>query len=271
MIDKKFTYSIIIPTYNRRVDVLSAVGSAIIFASSSKLVCEIIVVDDFSNDDTAKLLTSKYSRHISSKFLKIIILDKNYGVIVARNIGARHARGSWLIFLDSDNKLIKNTFDEIYNIISLNPKYPAHMFRSVDSEFNLIGREIYPTVITLHYMINFSIGECAGVYKKLVYLEFFDNSTICRLRRIEALAIYRCMKEYGPYRLSNFPTRVYKESSADRLCSSKALRRDSHLLAEGFFLILIEFYQYMKVKTVAIYLLRIFYYLSVTFLKKIKN
>lgn len=65
---------------------------------------EIILVNDCSTDQTL-LVCEKY---IKSN-IKLFDLDKNLGVSNARNIGLQNAKGEYVLFLDSDDWLDRNT------------------------------------------------------------------------------------------------------------------------------------------------------------------
>lgn len=65
---------------------------------------EIILVNDCSTDQTL-LVCEKY---IKSN-IKLLDLDKNSGVSNARNIGLQNAKGEYVLFLDSDDWLDRNT------------------------------------------------------------------------------------------------------------------------------------------------------------------
>lgn len=86
--------SAVIPTYNRRMEVLRAVDSVL---AQTTPVDEIIVVDDGSSDLTAETLAGKYGSAIK------VIRQENRGVSAARNHAIRKARGEWIAFLDSDD------------------------------------------------------------------------------------------------------------------------------------------------------------------------
>ena len=65
---------------------------------------EIILVNDCSTDQTL-LVCEKYIKNN----IKLLDLDKNLGVSNARNIGLQNAKGEYVLFLDSDDWLDRNT------------------------------------------------------------------------------------------------------------------------------------------------------------------
>ena len=87
--------SVIIPTYNRAHTLLPAVKSVLEQHYDN---IEIIIVDDFSSDNTQSLITD-----ISDTRIKYICRTKNGGVAAGRNDGLRAATGGYIAFLDSDD------------------------------------------------------------------------------------------------------------------------------------------------------------------------
>jgi len=88
--------SIVIPTFNRRDQVLQALESAV---DQSYPHLEAIVVDDASTDTTIEAITSRRFRIP----VRIVKLEKNSGPAVARNEGIRRAMGKYIALLDSDD------------------------------------------------------------------------------------------------------------------------------------------------------------------------
>jgi len=87
--------SIIIPSYNRRHDLLECLGSLDPELLSRHNV-EVIVVDDASSDDTVAAVRRSYPQ------VRILSNTENRGPAFSRNTAARAARGRLLLFLDSD-------------------------------------------------------------------------------------------------------------------------------------------------------------------------
>lgn len=86
--------SVIIPTFNRRREVLRAIASV---KAQSFPADEILVIDDGSTDDTPD--------HVCALSAPVrYVRTANHGVSAARNRGIREARGEWIAFLDSDDE-----------------------------------------------------------------------------------------------------------------------------------------------------------------------
>ncbi len=85
---------------------------------SLKFADEIVVLDQYSADDTEKI-AKRYTKNILKT--KYISFDKN------RNILAEAAEGEWLLYLDSDESLTKDGVEEIKKSIK-EDKFSAFYF-----------------------------------------------------------------------------------------------------------------------------------------------
>jgi len=88
------TFSVIIPNYNNAATLARAIRSV---QAQTYPAHEIIVIDDGSTDHSAAV-ASEFAGSI------VYIHQKNAGVALARNNGARFATGEWLAFLDADDE-----------------------------------------------------------------------------------------------------------------------------------------------------------------------
>ena len=92
--------SVIIPCYNQAHFLSDAIESVL---EQTYPYFEIIVVDDGSPDDTSGVA----SRYPSVKCIR----QENKGLAGARNGGLPHARGDYLLFLDSDDRLMPDALE----------------------------------------------------------------------------------------------------------------------------------------------------------------
>ena len=89
--------SIITPSFNSSNFIEQSITSVI---SQTFKDWELLIVDDYSNDNSIKII-EKFTK-IDNR-IKLISLDENVGAAEARNIAIRKAKGRFIAFLDSDD------------------------------------------------------------------------------------------------------------------------------------------------------------------------
>ncbi|MCS3728544.1 glycosyltransferase [Bradyrhizobium betae] len=124
--------SIVVPAKNAAPYVAETLASAL----AQTEVTEVIVVDDGSTDDTAAIV-----RAIADRRLRLLTND-SAGVSAARNLGARHAKGEWLLFLDADDRLRPGA---VAALLAAARNAPLAIlvygdYNTIDSEGRQIGR-----------------------------------------------------------------------------------------------------------------------------------
>lgn len=90
--------SVIVPVYNM-ADFVEPCVNCLLKQSYTSL--EIVIVNDGSSDDTAKICESLAQKHPQIS----LINQENQGVSMARNNGMKAAKGDYFIFLDADDTM----------------------------------------------------------------------------------------------------------------------------------------------------------------------
>lgn len=105
--DKQELVSIIIPMFNEENNIINCLNS---LAKQTYKNIEIILVDDFSSDNTV----SRSNNVAKNLHLKLIIISQktHHERGITRNVGAKAAKGKWLLFLDADMFIDKNVIEE---------------------------------------------------------------------------------------------------------------------------------------------------------------
>jgi GT2 family glycosyltransferase len=106
--------SIIIPCYGQLQLLLNCLDS--LAAQKSVYRAEIIVVDDDSPPET------QLSIMASVPWVRYLKVPVNGGFIASCNYGADRARGQYLVFLNSDTRVVQNWLDELISFFKQNPK-----------------------------------------------------------------------------------------------------------------------------------------------------
>ena len=107
------TVSIIIVNFNGK-ELLRKCLSSLSEASFNPI--EIILVDNNSNDGTVDFVTKNFPKII------LIKLEENRGFAEPNNIGAKIAKGKYLLFLNNDTIVTKNFITELVNVIESDKK-----------------------------------------------------------------------------------------------------------------------------------------------------
>ncbi len=104
-------FSIMMPVYNPAINYLEDAVNSVL--SQIYPHWELIIIDDHSNPEVEKFLTS-FGDNTKLKYKR---LDKNSGVSVASNEGIRLTAGDYIIFMDHDDVLEKDALVQIANFL----------------------------------------------------------------------------------------------------------------------------------------------------------
>lgn len=134
-------FSIVIPTYNRGDIIKRSIDS--IYAQYYDN-WEIIVVDNCSTDNTAKVIEP----YLSSRKIRYVVNDKNYERSYSRNKGMRLAAGDFITLLDSDDILYPDCLQKAAAFISANPEsvFFHCLYEILDDNYKVRKRPVFPPI-----------------------------------------------------------------------------------------------------------------------------
>lgn len=236
--------TIAISTFNRADVVATAVSSAIDFAAA--LEGEVIVVDDGSVDETASMLRDAFATAIAAGQLRIIRQQKNLGVTAAKNTGFEAAKPGWVLFLDSDDVLIRESAPEVAETLASHADVPIVFFRCIDESGRFVGQPFAePQLLPLRrYLKHTSYGEAlVSINKRITQAPPFDAD----LRGYEGLGCARIIKAHGPGLLPPVVARRYNRLRADRLSTRRNFLRRAGLVGRGHFRLIATFWRDMSI------------------------
>lgn len=162
--------TIVITTYNRSNLLKKALDSVI-----NQGFYQIIVIDDFSNDDTYSVV-SKYIKNNNFLYIK---MPKNSGVNVCRNKSIEYAIGDWIAFLDDDDMFTKDALNNILlNLKQIPENIKIAYFNSIierDNEkiiggFQFFSDQTFYDPSYFETMTKFNLkGDCKPVFRKSLF------------------------------------------------------------------------------------------------------
>ena len=217
--------SVIIPVYNTGKYLPECLDSVLKQTLSD---IEIICINDGSTDNSSEIL-KKYAKQDSR--IKIIN-QKNCGVVVARNKGIAEAMSDLIYPLDSDDKILPETLQELYNA------FIKHRGDVITSRIAKFGTEFGEMVLPKPTKLNFCHQNCsvnaalfrksdfisAGGYNPAYNVALEDHDLWLNFIYRQNLKFYRVEKTLFMYRIK------------DKTESRNEQNRNQHLkIIEGFY------------------------------------
>lgn len=144
--------SIIIPVYNAAGYLERSLGSV---RAQTYTNLEIITVDDGSKDDSLKMLNSFA---LSDSRIKVISKE-NGGSSSARNAGLREATGEYIGFIDADDYIEPDMYENLAKVLDEDPNADVSQIQSCEEDEN--GEKIK------------AFGEGFLAYEEFTGREFF--------------------------------------------------------------------------------------------------
>lgn len=136
IIDENIDLSIIVPAYNASDYIKECISSVLMQKTSYNY--ELIVINDGSKDDTLeKINLFKENKHLK------IINQENKGFSGARNRGIDESHGKYIMFLDSDDLLCKNSIEKL---IKTAKEKKADIVQGSYYTFNKNGNKFYTKI-----------------------------------------------------------------------------------------------------------------------------
>lgn len=254
-----YQITFVITSFNRKNIIKDSINSILEQESFDERV-NIVIVDDKSTDDTVVYLKKLYKNEIKKKQINLISLEKNVGVSGAKNEGFKFAKSDWVIFLDSDDRLIPNILDQIYMVCTNSTKYPLVFFRCINNAGKFIGRKFSfdKEIDIFEYLEYTSYGEALTMVNKKLIKE--EIPYVSELRGYEGLGCSRLIYKYKKALLSKLTARIYYQDNNARLSSGKGFLSRLLLLSNGHRLMLKEFRIYMPFKVKLSYFFKIIIY-----------
>lgn len=159
---KEYLISVIIPTYNSERTIQNVINSVL---NQTYKNIELIIINDGSTDNTLENLKKIQDSRV------IVLNEEKSGPSTARNLGINTAKGDFILFADSDDKLDENIINEFVKIIEKR-YYDVVLFKTIRLGN---GGKIIKTPDVESF--NIEPDEVAGLIKS-IYNKFYKYNEI---------------------------------------------------------------------------------------------
>lgn len=147
--------SVIMPSYNSEAYIEQSIRSV---QQQSHVDWELIIVDDFSTDDSVgviQLLAAQDRR------IKLISLSENLGAAVARNTALATAKGRYIAFLDADDIWLPEKLSKQLRFMKENDiAFSYSAYEKMTSENNILGLVNVPGRVNYSELLKTCVIGC---------------------------------------------------------------------------------------------------------------
>lgn len=222
--------TIAIPIYNVESYVEASLRSAL-DQELAEGSLEVLIVDDCGRDRSMELVRHVAEQHPCGGRVRIVSHPHNLGLGEARNTAIDHARGRYLLFLDSDDVLLPGSLSHLYTLAQA---HEADVVAGSTEEISPSVESATTSVVKMRYHLADDVvrHEAAGVWmhvhgremnievwNKLFRLDF--------LRRHHIRTVHRVMEDS----VFDFRVRLHAQCivTSSRTTLRYTLRKDSIL------------------------------------------
>lgn len=135
------TITTIVPVYNAEKFLHDTVDSVL---GQTFADFELLLIDDASMDNSLAICR-EYEKRDSR--VRVIALEENIGAAGARNLGIKEAKGEYIHFLDSDDRMDAGTYQACVESLNAHPA-KAVMFGALEEYFDEKGDLQYTKAVT---------------------------------------------------------------------------------------------------------------------------
>lgn len=160
---------------------------------------EILIVDDLGNDNSMNIVNQLKDTHPRGNCIRIITHEKNLGLGGTRNTAIEFAQGEYLYFMDSDDTIVSDCIETLYNIISQEKvDFVAAGINQIDEKGDSLEITDYPNITRrgklcmAKYFYEEKNDIWVTTWNKLYNLSFLRESHIYFLEHVyhEDIAMY---------------------------------------------------------------------------------
>lgn len=208
--------SVVIPCYNHAHFLVEAIDSVM---KQTYRSFEIIIVDDGSTDDTSKIASGYTDPRL--------IHQDNLGLSAARNAGLEASRGSYVVFLDADDRLLPNALEAGVNALDAHPdcSFVFGRCRVIAKDGSPVASGPQPRIESRHYLEllrdNYIWNPAQVMYRREIFKTFgaFDTTVSAAADYDLYLRITRNSPIHNHYAVIS----EYRQHGENMSCNSKLM------------------------------------------------
>jgi len=232
--------SIIVPAYNRS-QIIGETLDSVMGQTYSQWEC--IIVDDGSTDDTADVVQNYTDKDARFQWA-VRASDRPKGANACRNLGIQLAKGSYAIFLDSDDLLKNNCLEHRVAIFEKQTEFNFLAFRmgaydgSKFSEATKVAANSHEGIVKQFIRQEYAWNITGPIWKRSFLNDFHFDERLYRYQDVELHLRVLLSSEAGSYKVFQETDCFYRVNERTQLIHiddtfKKNIVKSYHLLIES--------------------------------------
>jgi glycosyltransferase involved in cell wall biosynthesis len=202
---------------------------------------ELLVIDGGSTDGSAEVIR-QYENKIS-----YWVSEPDKGIYHAMNKGIKLTTGSYILFLNSGDSLVKNSIlDDVFKVIKSNTSIDFFYGDTINARSQAI--HTYPTTLTFSYFYERTINHQSTIFKKDLFVNYGLYTESFRIVSdweyyLKLLFLNQCS-----YMHVNFPIVVfdYDHGLSTSPCAAETIKTERELVLKKYFPHFISDYEFLR-------------------------
>lgn len=228
--------SIIIPVYNSEEFLEECLNSVI---GQTLNDIEILCIDDCSTDNSLNILRNYAGK---DKRVKIFCNNEHLGAALSRNVGLMNAQGEYIAFVDSDDCIVNNFCEVLYENCKCNG-LDLILFNSIEYNFKGKRERVYfaenlnyeNLIFDWHIDKNLILNKFFVIWSKFYKKDLLDDIEFYNLPILEDV-LFHVETMLKAKKISYLPEflYVYKKLNKNSLQNSKYRTKESFVIFDVF-------------------------------------
>lgn len=190
MENNKDIVTVAMPVYNVEKYVAEAVWSVLNQTIDN---IELLIIDDCGSDHSMDIVKAIIGDYHGCKSVRIIKHDVNKGLSEARNTAIRVAKGKYIFFIDSDDKITENCIETLYQVMILEDvDFVISSHAHIDEFGNILNQHFFDERKVINesskikeFIFQLFDNHCIiPAWNKLFRLDFLRNNNISFIPKI---------------------------------------------------------------------------------------
>jgi len=150
--------TVFVPAYNEEANISLIIEDVLKYVPALAKKWELIIVNDGSTDQTARIVRTYSERHAQ---VKLVNHAHNRGYGAAVKTGLRSARYDWIFFTDSDRQFSLTDMPKLFELADTSTMVIGYRYSRQDNLMRILNAKLFNLVVRILFGLKVKDIDCA--------------------------------------------------------------------------------------------------------------